>query len=284
MKSVINEDVAEWMSENNYFYIMHRFGVDTYSFVKKANQDNWNTISISIGVKEEDEELIRKISSENLRVDYITIDIAHGHSALMEKRIKLLRQKASFCFGVGGCKIIAGNVAISQAVRELHSWGASAVKVGIGQGSPCTTKDKTGFTRPMFSSVLDCSGVYSGSGDVKVPIIADGGVSCTGDIAKAIRAGASMVMAGGMFAKCKDSPAKTVLSSGESFKAYFGSASAENKLHNNNIEGVQRNLKVSDLSYEDKLNEIEQDLQSSISYAGGGDLTSLSSVSYEIVT
>ena len=284
MKSVIDRGLAKWLSENSYFYSMHRFGEDIYSFVEQANKENWKTISISVGVKDEDVELIRKISNRGLRVDYLTVDIAHGHSELMKRMIYTIRQKASFCT-LGKCQVIAGNVATSNAVRELYSWGANVIKVGIGQGSPCTTKDKTGFTLPMFSCVLDCASVHKGlSSNEKIPIIADGSIEHTGDIAKAIRAGAFMVMAGGLFAKCKDSPAENIVSNkGESLKAYFGSASAKNKGHNNNIEGIQRNLEE-DISYEEKLLEIEQDLQSAISYAGGNDLSSLQAVEYEAIT
>ncbi len=282
MQSVIDAKRAKWMSENGYFYIMHRFNVDTFSFVEQANKENWKTISISIGVNDSDEELIRKISNAELRVDYLTIDIAHGHSEGMKRMLYTIRQKATFCFQ-GQCRVIAGNVATPEGVRDLCTWGANVVKVGIGQGSPCTTKDKTGFTLPMFSCVLECAGVqYGPSGTI--PVIADGGAQSTGDIAKAIRAGACMVMAGGIFAQCKDGPAETIEIGGEKRKAYFGSASKFNKGHSDHIEGVQRNLGLEDLSYEEKLLEIEQDLQSAISYAGGLDLSALRKVNYEAVT
>jgi GMP reductase len=284
MKSVIDEGVARWLSENNYFYVMHRFDIDIVSFVREANKENWKTISISIGVQKEDERIVKQISNENLRVDYITIDIAHGHCEKMKKMIKFLRQESPACF-IHGCKIIAGNVATGSAVRDLYGWGASIVKVGIGQGSPCTTKDKTGFTMPMFSCVQKCSGVHAGMSDDKIPIIADGSVTSSGDIAKAIRAGALMVMSGSLFVGCSDSPAKiTLCADGLSRKAYLGSSSAENKGHNNHVEGVRREIGVSNLSYSDKLAEIKQDLQSAISYAGGGDLSALLRVDYEIIT
>ena len=282
MQSVIDPDRAKWFSENDYFYIMHRFNVDTFRFVERANKENWKTISISMGVNHVDEELIRNISNAGFRVDYLTIDIAHGHSEVMKRMIYTVRQKATFCFQ-GQCKVIAGNVATPEGVRDLYHWGASVVKVGIGQGSPCATKDKTGFTLPMFSCVLECGGIHCGPSGT-IPIIADGGVQSTGDIAKAIRAGACMVMAGGIFAQCKDSPAETIEIGEGKRKVYFGSASKFNKGHDNHIEGVQRNLEVEELSYEEKLLEIEQDLQSAISYAGGLDLNALKKVNYEAVT
>ncbi len=180
-------------------------------------------------------------------------------------------------------KIIAGNVATRQAVIDLANAGADVVKVGIGQGSPCTTKDKTGFTLPMFSCTKSCSSVYIGEDEDnlnKVPIIADGGVECNGDIAKSIVAGADMVMAGGLFASCIDSPAIVIEINGEFHKAYFGSASYENKKHRNHIEGKLNKIKNNGMTYEQKLKEIKQDLQSSISYAGGQDINILQKTKY----
>ena len=180
-------------------------------------------------------------------------------------------------------KIIAGNVATRQAVIDLANAGADAVKVGIGQGSPCTTKDKTGFTLPMFSCTKDCSNTYIGKSEenlFRVPIIADGGIKCNGDIAKAMVAGADMVMAGGLFASCVDSPAAVIEINGEFHKAYFGSASYENKKHRNHIEGKLNKIKNNGMTYKQKLKEIQQDLQSAISYSGGLNLLSFEKTDY----
>ena len=185
--------------------------------------------------------------------------------------------------------LIAGNVSTPAGVRALSDWGADCVKVGIGQGSPCTTKDKTGFTLPMFTCVWQCTGlpqktmVEFGEEDTEIPIIADGGVKCNGDIAKALGARATMVMAGGLFASCSDSPAETIKLEGKVYKAYFGSASAQNKGHNNHIEGTLKNLSSTGMSYASKLQEIRQDLQSAISYAGGTDLSAFKKVKFEVV-
>ena len=175
--------------------------------------------------------------------------------------------------------IIAGNVATPDAVVDLFNWGADIIKVGIGQGSPCTTKDKTGFTIPMFTCVKNCGDCYASRDDFdggkKIPIIGDGGIACNGDIAKALVAGADMVMAGGLFASCVDSPALPVDINGSFHKAYFGSASYENKGHRKHIEGKLNHIANNGMTYEKKLIEIEQDLQSASSYAGGNDLSSL---------
>lgn len=270
MQSVIDMDLARNMSEDGYFYIMHRFGNSLRDVVTQMNEENWSVISASIGIKMNDKKDIVALSKYKQRVDYITIDIAHGHCERMKTAIKCVKKY------MPSTKIIAGNVCTGTAVRDLYEWGADAVKVGIGQGSPCTTKYKTGFTMPMFSCVQLCSNLRGGCWEDEahgpIPIIADGGVKHNGDIAKALVAGATMVMSGGMFASCSDSPAACSAIDNVTYKAYFGSASAENKGHNNNIEGKLTNIPCNNMTVGQKLAEIRQDLQSSISYAGGKDL------------
>ena len=281
MRAVINEKHCEWLSQNDYFYIMHRFDVDIIKFVQRANANNWRCISISIGVKKEDHELILQLASLKLNVDYITVDIAHGHSKSMKNMLSHIKR----C--LPNTKIIAGNVATPRAVEDLANWGADIVKVGIGQGSPCTTKDKTGFTMPMFTCVKNCSDVYQGnafSEDLtRVPIIADGGVASNGDIAKALVAGADLVMAGGLFASCTDSPSHSIDIGGVIHKAYFGSASIQNKKSRTHIEGTLKHVAGCGLSLKDKAIEIQEDLQSAISYAGGDDLSVLNPRDVEIM-
>lgn len=293
MKTVINEGLAKNLSDAGFFYIMHRFGISNYEFVKNANLQNLKCISISVGVKQSDIDTLQKIAEDNLRVDYITIDIAHGHSVLMKKMISEIKKIfANKTF------IIAGNIATSDAVKEITEWGANAIKVGIGQGSPCTTKDKTGFTMPMFSCMLECAK------NADIPLVADGGVKCNGDVAKAMCAGADMVMVGGMFAECVDSPAENITKTLQTgffksepfrpskyspeykdvcYKRYYGSASQFNKGHTKNIEGVLREVPCNELTYLEKLSEMTMDLQSSVSYAGGNNLICLLNTEYLLV-
>lgn len=281
MKSVIDLNLSRWMSENDYFYIMHRFDEDIYPQIEQANNEQWKTISFSIGVQDKDKTIIHKLRTNKLRLDFITIDIAHGHSIKMKRMIEFIKEN------LPNTKIIAGNVATPHATKDLSRWGADIVKVGVGQGSPCTTKDKTGFTVPMFSCVESCSNLYNGDFEdqehKKIPIIADGGVSCNGDVAKALVAGAKIVMAGGLFAACVDSPAKIIKCNGDYLKGYFGSASYENKKCHNHIEGKLTVIQDNKMTYEKKLLEVEEDLQSAISYAGGNDLDIFSDVCYHVV-
>lgn len=267
MKCSIDEKQAKLLSENEYFYIMHRFNIDSFNFVKSCNEEGWRTISISVGVHDKDYTAIENIFSNNLRVDFITIDVAHGHHSLVKNMLEhICNLRTSDTY------IIAGNIATPQAAEDLVGWGADAIKVGIGQGYVCTTKDKTGFTMPMFTCIQDIAE------SCKVDIIADGGIRGNGDIAKAIAAGASMVMVGGMFASLYDSPARIITDPKTPtifYKEYYGSASRKNKDSENNIEGKSELIPMDHNTYLWKLNEIQQDLQSAISYAGGEDLEAL---------
>jgi GMP reductase len=272
MKCTIDQRLALWMSENDYFYVMHRFNANHYdtpntdniNFIEKANEDKWKTISISLGVKDEDKDLVEYCIKKNLRIDYITIDIAHAHSIRMKEMLAyLIRMYRSDICSVEQPFIIAGNVATPAAVVDLENWGADAVKVGIAQGDACTTYGQTGFGLPMFSCMLECSAA------ARKPLIADGGIRMNGDIAKAIRAGGTMVMAGSVFAACIDSPAETVEKGDKKYKQYFGSASAINKGKNVHVEGRLVSLECNGFTYNQKLNEMTESLQSSMSYAGG---------------
>jgi GMP reductase len=286
MKCTIDAAKAKYMSDNDYFYVMHRFNSDHTSapntdnkkFIEIANKESFKNISISLGVKDEDKELIEYCVKQNLAIDYITIDIAHAHSIRMKEMLEFLHS----VYKKGLYErpfIIAGNVASPAAVVDLENWGADATKVGIAAGKACRTFNETGFGVPMFSIILECAAV------ARKPIIADGGISECGDIAKALRAGGTMVMAGGMFACSSDSPAETIyknFSTGEvkddfitpvikrkEYKRYFGSASQFNTNSDKHVEGTLVELECDGVTYENKLRYIQGHLQSSVSYAGG---------------
>lgn len=268
MLCTINEYLSQKLAENGYFYVYHRFG-NTLEFCRFAKTQEF-LLSISVGVGEKDYLLLNQLKSEGIEPDYITIDIAHGFANSVLRMIEKIKSTFTNTF------VIAGNVATSEGVLFLEKGGADATKVGIGQGKACTTKLKTGFTVPMFTCVQECT--YSN----QKPVIADGSIEHTGDIAKAIVAGATMVMAGGMFARLQGSPTTRV----EDRVMYFGSASMSNKSHaglqQKNIEGATVALDYEDLTYLQKLNEIEEDLQSAISYSGGNMLNDLRYVKWGV--
>lgn len=280
MKSVIDMKTAKWLSENDYFYIYHRFGKTEdhpTNFVRTANKEKWKLISISIGVKEEDKCLIDGILWGQNRIDIITIDVAHGHHLLVKEMIQFI--KDTYRKAKVQCPyIIAGNVCTPQAVYDLWTWGANAIKIGIAGGAACSTKNMTGFHIPMFSCIKNCTYDLP-----EIPIIADGGIKENGDISKALVAGASMVMAGSLFSACVDSPAENIKIEGSDIiiaKRYFGSASYANKGHNKNLEGIEIDIPCNQMTYEQKYQEIKQSLQSSISYAGGKNLSAFKKVKW----
>ncbi len=272
MATIIDETLAIWLAENDYFYIMHRFDESSrIVFIQKMQQRKLYT-SISVGVKPQEYQFVEELAKLNLVPDYITIDIAHGHSELVIDMIKHIKSHLPNSF------LIAGNVATPEAVRELENAGADATKVGVGPGKVCITKLKTGFGTGgwQLAALSRCSKV------ARKPMIADGGIRTHGDIAKSIRFGASMIMIGFLFAGHDESPGKTVEVNGQTLKEYFGSASEYQKGEKTNVEGKKILIPYKG-KIEDTLKEMTEDLQSAISYAGGNDLESITKVDYVIV-
>ena len=271
MKTVVDESICTWMARSGYFYVMHRFDIDNLQFVRDMHARGLYA-SISLGVKDHDKATVDRLAAEGLVPEYITIDIAHGHATSVRDMIAHIKQQLPASF------VIAGNVATPEAVIDLENWGADATKVGVGPGKVCITRLKTGFGTGgwQLSALKWCARVAT------KPIVADGGIRCHGDIAKSIRFGATMVMIGSLFAGHEESPGRTVEVDGEQFKEYFGSASDFNKGEDRHVEG-KRILEPIKGRLADTLTEMEQDLQSSISYAGGTRLMDIRRVNYVIL-
>ena len=271
MKTVVNESICEWLASNGYFYVMHRFDLDNVQFVKDCKAKNMFA-SISLGVKQADYDTVAQLLAVGLVPDFITIDIAHGHSDNVQRMIAHLKEKMPSAF------VIAGNVGTPEAIIDLENWGADATKVGIGPGKVCITKLKTGFGTGgwQLSALKWCARVAT------KPIIADGGIREHGDIAKSIRFGASMVMIGSMLAGHEESPGQTVEVDGKLYKEYYGSASDFNKVEYKHVEG-KRILEPIKGQLQNTMREMQEDLQSSISYAGGTKLLDIRKVNYVIL-
>ena len=271
MKTVVDEKICLWLAKNGYFYVMHRFDLDNVKFVEDM-QAQGVFASISLGVKKPDYDTVDQLVAKGLTPDYITIDIAHGHADSVKNMIGYLKEKLPQAF------VIAGNVGTPEAVIDLENWGADATKVGIGPGKVCITKLKTGFGTGgwQLSALKWCARVAT------KPIIADGGIREHGDIAKSIRFGATMVMIGSLLAGLDESPGETVVVDGKRFKEYYGSASDFNKGEYKHVEG-KRILEPVKGTLEDVLREMQEDVQSSISYAGGRKLMDVRKVNYVIL-
>lgn len=271
MECVINYDIAEKLARNNYFYIMHRFIKDTIGFVTLMNYKKLMT-SISIGVNQSDCALLYSIRQRGLNIDYITIDIAHGHALTVKAMITYIKLLFPETF------IIAGNVCTPEAVIDLESWGADSVKVGISGGSGCTTFQNTGFGNRGYqaSMIQDCARV------AQKPIIADGGIKQPGDITKALVMGATMVMTGGMMSGFKDSPGEIIFKDNNvKYKEFWGSASMYQSGKTNRIEGTKNLVLYKDKTILEELVFLQECLQSSISYGGGNDLSILNTVKWK---
>ncbi|WP_088034290.1 GMP reductase [Evansella clarkii] len=272
MQTIIDENIATTLAENGYFYIMHRFKPEKRIGFTKEMHSRGLIASISVGVKEEEYQFVEQLAAEQITPEFITIDIAHGHSNAVIDMIQHIKKHLPESF------VIAGNVGTPEAVRELEHAGADATKVGIGPGKVCITKIKTGFGTGgwQLAALRWCSRAAS------KPIIADGGIRTHGDIAKSIRFGATMVMIGSLFAGHEESPGETVEKDGKKYKEYFGSASEFQKGEKRNVEGKKMFVDYKG-PLQDTLTEMEQDLQSSISYAGGSTLDAIRHVDYVIV-
>ena len=183
-----------------------------------ANKDNFGRLRVAaaIGVTGDSMDRAEALISEG--VDAIVIDTAHGHSKGVVKTLKDIKKKFP------DTDVIVGNIATADAARYLVEAGADAVKVGIGPGSICTTRVVAGVGFPQLSAIMEVAQAIKGSG---VPVIADGGIRYTGDIPKAIAAGADTVMLGSLLAGTKESPGETIIFEGRKFKSYRGMGSIE---------------------------------------------------------
>ena len=183
-----------------------------------ANKDQYGRLRVAAAIGVTADAVERAGALVNAGVDAIIIDTAHGHTKGVVGILKEV--KKSF----PDLDVVVGNIATAEAAKYLVEAGADAVKVGIGPGSICTTRVVAGVGFPQFSAVLEVSAAIKGTG---VPVIADGGIRYTGDIPKAIAAGADTVMLGSLLAGTKESPGETIIYEGRKFKSYRGMGSVE---------------------------------------------------------
>ena len=268
MLDVISFSNAKFLAERGYFYIMHRFEEATRKFAQFAYDNQLPLVSISVGVNN-DSKLDLEYAMKYGPIHWICIDTAHGDHDNVGGMIKHIQKE----YGTTAVKIIAGNVATADGYRYLVDCGVNVVKVSIGSGSICTTRYETGFHLPTAYSVWECAQT-----GLDVPIIADGGIKHRGDIAKALVLGASLVMCGGLFAQCVDSPAKIV----HGRKVYRGSTSYEAKGNGRHVEG--RTIEMDEgITYEEQLDKIHDSLTSAISYAGGTNISAFNHVEWKLL-
>lgn len=283
MESVVDKNSARVMWDQGILPTFPRFkkadknGLSTY----RLKTQGFNCIP-STGVKQQNISDVYYLSA-----DVILIDVAHGHHNLVKNKIKWFKNNYP------SVKIIAGNIATRQAAIDLIKWGADALRVGIGGGSVCTTRMKTGVGVPMISCIKKIHNAVNRpqNNDWKlfddtwsrddidnlvferhIPIIADGGMKTPGDITKALAAGADVVMLGSMLAGHKESPGTLIEDNeGNTYKEFWGSASEKQKGMTKNVEGVNTKIPYKG-SICDTIQHIKESLQSAFSYVGATNI------------
>lgn len=183
-----------------------------------SNKDSFGRLRVAAAIGVTPDAVERAAALVKSGVDAVIIDTAHGHTKGVVNVLKSIKAKFP------NLDVVVGNIATAEAAKYLVDAGADAVKVGIGPGSICTTRVVAGVGFPQFSAVLEVAAAIKGSG---VPVIADGGIRYTGDIPKAIAAGADCVMLGSLLAGTKESPGETIIYEGRKFKSYRGMGSVE---------------------------------------------------------
>ena len=245
-----------------------------------ANKDTYGRLRVAAAVGVTADAVLRTEALVHAGVDAIIIDTAHGHTEGVVRVLKEIKSKFP------QLDVIVGNIATAEAAQYLVDNGADGVKVGIGPGSICTTRVVAGVGFPQFSAVLEVAAAIKGSG---VPVIADGGIRYTGDIPKAIAAGADCVMLGSLLAGTKESPGETIIFEGRKFKSYRGMGSVEAMQEGSKdryFQDVEDDVKklvpegiVGRVPYKGELNESMQQfiggLRAGMGYCGSKDIPTL---------
>lgn len=218
MDTVGTFEMAQVLAKEKLFTAIHKhYTLEEWNnFLKNATSDFYDYIAVSTGTGKEDFEKISKIISANPLLKFICIDVANGYSEHFVQFLKKTRKQYPDKI------IIAGNVVTGEMTEELLLAGADIVKVGIGPGSVCTTRVKTGVGYPQLSAIIECADAAHGLGG---HIISDGGCTTPGDVAKAFGAGADFVMLGGMLAGHTESGGELIEVKGEKFKQFYGMSS-----------------------------------------------------------
>ena len=218
MDTVGTFSVAEVLASHNMLTAIHKhYPLDDWdSFLKGRDESIYSRIMVSTGTTKDDFARLGKILANHPLLEFICIDVANGYAQAFVEFVRRARSAFS------DKTIVAGNVVTGEMVEELLLSGADIVKVGIGSGSVCTTRNKAGVGYPQLSAVIECADAAHGLGG---RIISDGGCTCPGDVAKAFGGGADFVMIGGMFAGHDESGGDLVERDGKRFKQFYGMSS-----------------------------------------------------------
>lgn len=271
MDTITGFEMAKRMRELGGVGCVHRFmSVDNQAEIvtELKHKLKLSPVCATIGVKDYEFRLNRLVIAG---VDVILVDVAHGNTKLVKEVISFIKKNYP------NIDVIAGNVATSEGAKNLCDWGVDAIRVGIGNGSLCETRIRTGIGIPQVTALIDCIAVAD---SYAVPVIADGGIRIIGDIAKAMALGADTVMLGSLLSGTKETPGEIQRTgtwpNEELFKKYRGSASLETKMeHKLEEKNVEGNAKL--VPYKGKIkriiDDIDDGLTSSMSYVNASNLS-----------
>ena len=267
MDTVTELKMAYAMHTNGGLGIIHRYNsIEEQVKIVKDTQVGDATVGAAIGVTGDYKERAKELVNSGAQV--LCVDVAHGHHSMMRDALKHLKEE----YG-GDTHIMAGNVATGQGSLDLASWGADSIRVGIGGGSICSTRLVSGHGVPTLQSIIDC--VTAGC---PVPIIADGGMKTSGDIVKALAAGADFVMLGSMLAGTDQAPGQVFDNGNKKYKVYRGMASSEAQVNWRGKTSTPEGISTT-IPYKGDVNSILADLkggiQSGMSYSGAKTIQEL---------
>jgi IMP dehydrogenase len=246
----------------------------------QATKDNKGRLRVGVAVGVRQDDLVRAEACIQQGADVVVVDVAHGHAEHVLEMVRQLKERFP------GTPVIAGNVATAQGVQDLAVAGADAVKVGVGSGSICITRIVTGFGVPQLTAVADCA---EAGRELGIPIISDGGTRNSGDMVKALAAGASTVMIGSLLAGTDESPGVSVVREGRRYKVVRGMASLSANVSRKEIDQAEIDLNEFERvvpegvealvphrgSVADTLHQLVGGLRSGLSYAGAAGIEEL---------
>jgi IMP dehydrogenase len=268
MDTVTEVSMVSAMDSHGGLGIIHRYNSiqNQAGLVKFAKDAGSTNIGAAVGVTGDYQERAKELVDNGANV--LCVDVAHGHHSMMRDALKHLKEE----YG-GDTHIMAGNVATGQGGIDLANWGADSIRVGIGGGSICSTRLVSGHGVPTLQSILDCVRV-----GCPVPIIADGGMKTSGDIVKALAAGADFVMLGSMLAGTDQSPGQVFYNGDNKYKVYRGMASSEAQVNWRGKTSTPEGISTT-IPYKGDVNTILVDLkggiQSGLSYSGSRSIQEL---------
>jgi len=274
MDTVGTFEMATALAKHGLMTAIHKhYSVEDWKlFLAISNNSIWNNIAVSTGISQADLDKTIKILALNAELRFICVDVANGYSEHFVKFVKRLRSLQPDKI------IIAGNVVTGEMVEELLLAGADIIKVGIGPGSVCTTRVKTGVGYPQLSAIIECADAAHGLGG---QIISDGGCKVPGDVAKAFGGGADFVMLGGMFAGHDENGGELIEKEGKQFKQFYGmsSSTAMNKYAGGLANYRASEGKTVEIPYKGSVNATVLDLlggvRSTCTYVGAARLKEL---------